>query len=337
MNQLINSPIILFIIIILSSGVLIKATHLCLSAIRALMHASGLSQFGIASFILAFATSIPELSVTISASFHGQGQLALGNISGSNIANLSLILGGAALIAGSLKATDSFIKEDIFYVFLAGTTPLMLLLDNHLSRLDGLFLLVVYIIYNFTVLRNNRQELAKRELNRSSRWHRLWVKISDPHLEWASLKLGISLVLILVSADIIVQAATLLATSLNLPTIVIGMIIIGVGTSLPELSFEIIAIKNKEVEMAFGNILGSVVTNSTLILGISALINPINLRETPLSHWIASLVFISIFALFWLLVWTKHRLERWEGALLVISYLIFASLQIGNAYVINLP
>lgn len=335
MNEVFSHPLALFAAIIVSALVLIKATHYCLSALRTIIQASGFSEYGFASFLLAFATSIPELSVSITASLHGQGLLALGNVVGSNIANISLILGGAALIAGSLKATDEFIREDVFYVFLAGATPFMLLLDNTLSRSDGLFLIAVYIIYNLTIMRSNRHELAKRELDRTSRWHRLWVKISDPHLNYATLKLIISLIVILAASEGVVRASTGLAELISIPTIVMGMIVIGIGTSLPELTFEIIAIRKKEIEMAFGNILGSVVTNSTLILGVAAIMHPITLSASPIAHWFSSLIFIVIFALFWMLVWSKHRLERWEGALLVAVYTLFAGIQIGNSLLMS--
>jgi cation:H+ antiporter len=308
--------------------VMVRATDLMMDAVRTLILSTRIGAYGIASFLLAFSTSLPELMVGISAGLQNQPDLVLGNVIGSNIANLSLILGGAAALSGVLKATDRFVKRDVFYVFLAGSLPLVLMIDGALDRLDGVILILVYVIYNLTILERKRERLARREVHESPFWRRIIVRVSHVHVDRSVTILLVGSALLIVAADMVVRLAIEVATITQLPVILVGLFVVAVGTSLPELVFEIVAIRKGEVAMAFGNILGSVVTNSTLIIGVTLLISEIRLDGGMSSYLIASIAFVIVFFVFWLMVWTKHVLERWEGALLVVIYAVFAVLEI---------
>jgi cation:H+ antiporter len=137
-------------------------------------------------------------------------------------------------------------------------------------------------------------------------------------------------VLLIVAADLIVNVATQTAILLNVPLLLIGMFVVAIGTSLPELVLEITAIRREESSMAFGNILGSVVTNSTLILGVTVMLSEIQLEQGMMGYLLATVAFIGAFFLFWLFVWTKQTLERWEGAVLVMFYLGFVMMEVGG-------
>jgi len=304
------------------SFLLIKATDILIGSLRSLILATGIGAFGAASFILAFSTSLPELLVGISAALQGESILSLGNVIGSNIANLSLVVGGAAALSGILPATSNFLRKDVFYVFLAGSFPLLLLLDGRLTKLDGLILLVVYVIYNMSVLERKREKLAEKSMEEEPVWRRILVRLNHKGFERSVGHLAVGVLLLVISADMIVRIATEIAHLAGIPVILVGLFIVAVGTSLPELAFEIAAIRKRQVQMAFGNILGSVVTNSTLILGVTVLISPITVIYESQAYLIASLIFIAVFLLFWWFVWTKKRLDRWEGAALVIFYLL---------------
>ena len=115
------------LLIVIFCFLLIKATEILVQALNSLAKSTHLGKFAITSFLLALATSLPELFVGISAALEGSPELALGNVLGSNIANLSLVIGGAAIIGGTLAVTGGFLKEEIFYTFLAGALPLLLL------------------------------------------------------------------------------------------------------------------------------------------------------------------------------------------------------------------
>lgn len=306
------------------SILLIKATEIVTDSLQQLAEITKVGKFAITSLLLAFATSVPELVVGITAALEGRPNLALGAILGSNIADISLVIGGAALIGGSFSVAGEFLKMDIFSVFLAGVMPLMLLMDNQLSRVDGLILLFIYGMYNYGLLRkrvdrssSGQERLLRRMLvpgtrRKLNRW-----------LAW----LFLGAAMLIFSADMIVKSGIMLAKGLNLPVFIIGLFLVAVGTSLPELSFEIGAVKRKQVGMALGDLFGSVVANSTLILGIVSLIAPIKLDRGLNAYLLAAAAFGVIFILFWYFVRTKKRLERWEGALLIIAYFLFMMLE----------
>jgi cation:H+ antiporter len=146
--------LIYFLLLVGFSLLLIKATEILTDSLQELARITRIGKFAITSLLLAFATSVPELVVGITAALEGRPNMALGTVLGSNIADISLVIGGAAVIGGSFSVAGEFLRLDIFSVFLAGVLPLMLLLDNKLSRVDGIILLLVYGIYNFGLLRN---------------------------------------------------------------------------------------------------------------------------------------------------------------------------------------
>lgn len=306
--------------------VLIKATNLTASAVEALINHSRQRKFGLVVFLVALSTSLPELIVSTVASLNGQGELALANIIGANIANISLILGGAALIAGSLKASDTIIKKEMVSVFLIGCLPLLLLMDQQLSRLEGLALILLYIIYIQREL-VKKQKQAVPPPKAEEQIKNLLHKLGNHTLEKRLLLVGVGLILMLLSAEGIVRTATALANFAQVPSFLIGLFVVSVGTSLPELLFEIVAIRHHQSTMAFGNIIGSMVANGTVILGLAALIRPIQLTASMPSYLISIMGFILIFGLFWLFTKSKHRLDRWEGLALVAAYGVFGLIQ----------
>ena len=126
----------------------------------------------------------------------------------------------------------------------------------------------------------------------------------------------------LVSADVIVRVAKLFALSLGIPVFVVGLIILAIGTSLPELVFSFRSLKSHESGMFFGNILGSTIANSTLVIGLTAMIAPVGAGSNG-SYTMAALTFMLVSLLFWLFARTKHRIDWWESGILVIIYLTF--------------
>ena len=314
------------ILIFLLSFILVKATDILIVNFEALSAKTKIRKFALTSLILGLATSLPELFVGLSASFAGKSILSLGNIMGANIANLSLVVGGAALISGALRVEDIFLKKDVFYVFLAATAPMILLTDKVLSRIDGLILLTLYVFYQIVIFseKKHRQEFKKTQ--EIGVIHRLIRKMN--HLETKK-EIGwilLSIIILLFSADFLVKIAMKLAVVLNLPLILIGLLIVSVGTTLPELVFSIKAIKDKQSSMVFGNLSGSIVANATLIIGLVALISPIRIQAFT-SYLLATMAFVIIFGLFYFFIRTKHRLDRWEGLILFLIYLLFIIFQ----------
>lgn len=315
------------LLIIFFSFLLVKATDILIISFRSLARRSKVGQFALTGLVLAGATSLPELFVSLAASLRGNSNLALGNIIGSNIANLSLVIGGAAVVGGSLQVRGGFLRRDVFYAFLAGSAPMILLFDRVLSRSDGLILLAVYCFYQFLVFggRSIQVQGEKEEKTTFRLWRQLNHSKARRELAWIFFGVG----LLLFSAEILVRLAVLVAGMLNLPVLLIGLFVVAVGTSLPELAFEIEAIRGKQAQMAMGNLLGSVVTNGTLIIGIASLISPVRIVALK-EYLLATVAFVFIFGCFYLFIRTKHRLDRWEGVLLICVYIIFFFLELNK-------
>jgi cation:H+ antiporter len=132
---------------------------------------------------------------------------------------------------------------------------------------------------------------------------------------------------LIVASDLIVKLAIQMAELIHIPVLLIGLFLVSIGTTLPELTFEIKTIGQEEYLMVFGNIVGSIVANSALILGLVALLSPINLGRGVGPYMVAVIAFVVMYAIFWFFVYSSKRLERWEGLALVLFYLVFVLVQ----------
>lgn len=313
---------IYFILVAIFSVLLIKATDILIINFRSLAKRTRMGKFALTTIILALATSLPELFVGITSAYEGLPNLALGNVIGANIANLSLVVGGAALIGGTLKVKGSFFKTDVFYAFLAGLAPIILLLDRSLSRLDGLILLFLYGFYSILVLTEQRRHLSTKGETKESVVYQLLRRLNhrEAGREIGWIFLGVALLLF--SADMLVRMAKQLALGLNIPILLVGLFFVSIGTTLPELAFELKSLREREPKMFLGNLLGSIVANGTLVIGVTALIRPIRVRAFE-EYLLATITYVVVFSIFYFFIRTKHRLERWEGAFLIGFYLAF--------------
>lgn len=313
------------ILIFLLCFVLIKATDILVVNFIALSQKTRLRKFALTGLILGLATSLPEFFVGLSAAIEGKPILSLGNIIGANIANLSLVVGGAALLGGTVLVHGDFLRRDSFYAFLAAASPMLLLTDKVLSRLDGFILLALYVFYQIVVFTEHPGHLQKDKEEKPGRLLRRFnysSKTKYKEIGW--IFLGIALLLF--AADALVKIAVNLAMAFNLPLLLIGLLIVAVGTTLPELVFEIEASRNRQSSMFLGNLLGSIVANGTLIIGLVALISPFRI-QTLESYLLSTISFLLIFVIFYFFIRTKHRLDRWEGGLLLLIYLIFVFIE----------
>lgn len=318
--------IVVYLLLLMGFGLLlIKAADMVTDSLQELAGLTHLGRFAVTSLLVALATSIPELTVSISAALAHNPEISLGVILGSNIANVSLVVGAAAIIGGTLSVAGQFLKFDVFSVFLAGALPLILMFDGQLSRVDGIILLLIYVIFNYGILKEKPRDFGEaggrfklKILNNSKIRKRV-----GKGLIW----LGLGVALLIFSGDMLINIAVNLAEILKVPVFLIGMFLIAIGATVPELTFEARAIKKHQAGMVLGNLLGSVVVNSTLILGMTALIYPIKLSQGINGYLLGAAAFGVMFILFWQLVKTKKKLERWEGAILVGVYLVFMAVE----------
>jgi len=322
----IKTMVVLYLLLIfIFCFLLIKATDILMVNLKSLVSRTKFDAFAISSLIVGLGTSLPELFVGITAAMRGTSELSLGNVVGANIANLSLVIGGAALIGGTVYVQGEFLRRDIFWAFLAGATPMLLLFDKQLSRVDGIILLAFYGFYQTAVFREQKKGTVFKEdegfIQRLIR--RLKHRETRRELGWIFLAIAI----LLFSGEMIVRIAKEMALSLDLPLILVGLLLVSLGTTLPELFFELEAIKRKESEMVFGNLSGSIVANGTLIIGLVSLISPLK-DQVFAGYFTACAVFIFMFFLFYYFVRTKRKLERWEGGILLGLYFVFLLLEL---------
>lgn len=304
-----------------SSLVLIKSGT---SGVKALIRIAQFLKWGefILSFILiAFATSIPEFFVSIASAWHFRTDLAFGNIIGSNIINLTIVIAISVFIAKELSTKNLLIQKSSFYTILISLLPVILILDKNISRADGMILLFCFFFYFFKIYqkRRNYNKIISNHLKRDFRKFRLFLKE-------LIIFFG-SFFLLLVSAEIVVRSALKIAEFVNLPPIIIGATIIAFGTNLPEIIFGIRSITLGHKEMVLGGILGSVVVNSSLILGMSFIISPLKIFK--FSSYVTGIIF-TLLVLFFFFIFEKtgKKISRKEGFFLLFLYFLFVFFEI---------
>lgn len=315
------SALLVFLIIVFSV-VLIKSADITVIALKKLVNGKGI--IGISAIIIAIGTSFPELFVGITSAFSGKASLSLGVALGSNIANIALIGAGAALLSGTVSISGENLKKIIWISFACGILPYLLLLDGYLGRSDGLVMIFVYLSYILYFFPRYKEKVLEGGHNHGIVLSKFVGRIEHfAESQWKSLAgvfIGISLMLF--SADTIVKFSTILAERVNIPIFVIGLFVLAIGTSLPEFAFSLRSLKDGEPQMFIGNLLGSIVANTTLIIGLSVFINPVVVLS-PSKYLFPGIVFVFVYLLFCLFIKSKKRLDRWEAAILVLLYIAF--------------
>ncbi len=266
--------------------------------------------------ILAMGSSAPEMVVSGSAALAGKTDTAVGNVLGSNIANIAFILGVSALVS-PLAINPKMLKREIpilvFVTLLAGGV----LSDYHLSIVDGVTLFAIFAIFIITMIRlSNKKKEDLSDINDeipsgvSNKAALIWVVIG--------------LILLPFSADTLVDSATIIAKYYGMSDLIIGLTIIAIGTSLPELAASLAGIKKGETDMAVGNIIGSNIFNILAVMGIPAFLNPSSIDAYAMSR--DYLIMFVLTILLVIMALDKHRrINRWEGFVL---FAIFVGYQI---------
>lgn len=316
-------PLLSILKIIFFSLILIKASGLLAVHLKSVARKTKLGGFFLTSFIVGLATSLPELFVGLTSALNGVPNISLGNAIGSNIANMTLVAGGAALLAGKLKIHNHSYATDLLHAFLAGMAPLFLLMDNSLSRVDALILIALYFFYNYAILKKRNAKLHQNDADMITTILR---RITHPNNGKDYMYIFLSIAAILFSADMIVRIGMSLAVSLNISALLVGLFFVAIGTSLPEFVVEFQAIRRQDAPLYMGNLLGSIVANGTLIVGLTALIAPIEIQAFN-DYLTATLAFLFIFFVFYFFIRTKEMVNRAEGFILILIYAVFAAIE----------
>ena len=269
----------------------------------------GLSRLVIGLTVVAFGTSAPELAATLSAVAGGVPELGVGNVLGSNTANVGLILGVAALIY-PLSSTAHFVKREVPVMLLVSILLLPAFWDGSLSRLEGLAAVLMLGLYLWRTVATGTVPLEDDAPPPRPLWQSL-----------GSVLLGVAL--LVAGAQLLIIGAVDIARGLGVPEVVIGLTLVAFGTSVPELASSVVAAVKREPDLILGNVIGSNVFNVLAVLGVTSLLQPfpVSLTETRLDIG----VMLGFGTALGLLMLPKRRLNRLSGGLLVIAYLSYAA------------
>jgi len=270
-----------------------------------------ISEYMGAFIIMAFSTSLPELFIAISSAMAKNSALAFGTVIGSNIADITLIGGIAVILARKVKITRLAIKTDVIAMIALAALPMILMLIGQtLSRIDAAILLIVFIAYSIHLMKTKKKYKTK-----------LKNKIKRIYVIGSVFVFILSLMLLYASSHYVVKYGTELALGLFLPPIFVGLFFLALGTSLPELVFTVKAMTKNHTEFAIGDLIGSVVMNSTLVLAVAAFIFPIHVN---FFLFLTSAIFMILSTvLFASFVRSGEKFTYLEGISLLILYILF--------------
>ncbi|MFZ2258216.1 MAG: calcium/sodium antiporter [Clostridiaceae bacterium] len=308
-----------YFLLLIGFALLVKGADYFVDGASNIAGALRVSPLLIGLTIVAFGTSAPEASVSFIAALEGNSNVAIGNVVGSNIFNTTFILGVASMVF-PLTVKSQTIRKEIPFALLAAIVLFLLISDiqlqnydiNAISRTEGLVLLLffaIFLYYVFEVARNNR-ELKNQDP--SAQVKPSWVKN-------LALTVG-GIVGIMIGGNLVVENSILIALSLGMSETLVGLTIVAVGTSLPELVTSVTAALKKQTEIALGNVIGSNIFNIFFILGISAAIHPLSV-DSKIFLDVFLMIIVTLLVL--VISRTNYQITKKEGAFLSVIYIIY--------------
>ncbi|MCH7904976.1 MAG: calcium/sodium antiporter [Armatimonadetes bacterium] len=279
-----------------------------------LAKALGISPLVVGLTIVAFGTSSPELAIATSAAMSGNGALAIGNVVGSNIANVLLILGLAAVIA-PLIVTKRLIRLDVPFMIVLSLLMYAMASDGSIARWEGITLFVIAIVYTTFLIRHSRRQPQQEEVP---------VEKTGPIRTWRDVLLILAgLAMLILGSKLLVTGAMNIAHALNVDELIIGLTVIAIGTSAPEIATTVTAAIKGQREMAIGGVIGSNIFNILLVLGVASSIapNPIPVPASALAFDIPVMIVVAVACV--PIFFTGFKIMRWEGVLFLCYYIAY--------------
>ncbi|MBM7604908.1 cation:H+ antiporter [Metabacillus crassostreae] len=309
-----------YILLLVGLALLIKGADYFVEGASSIARSLNVSPLLIGLTIVAFGTSSPEATVSIIAALEENAGVALGNVVGSNIFNITLVVGITALL-NPLKVESETIRKEIPYTLLASTVLFVLISDislqaldaNFITRSDGFILLLffaIFLYYIFEVARHSRDKVKEESADTPK---------SSSKVKNTVFTIG-GLAAIIFGGDIVVDNATTIAFSFGMSETLVGLTIVAIGTSLPELITSITAAIKKESEIALGNIVGSNIFNILFVLGAASVVSPLAVDS---KIFIDVLLMIIITVVLLVFSRTGFRIGKREGVFLIISYIVY--------------
>lgn len=301
-----------YLLLILSLVILYFGAEWLVGGASSFASRLGISPLIIGLTIVSMGTSAPELVVSIKAAMQGQSALSVGNVVGSNLFNIVLILGISALVF-PLKVKRQLLKFDVPVMVIVTALFMVLFLDGRFSYTESLIFIILFIGYITFLfvksLKNRDQEADSDENDGSIKQNKHW--IID------IVMIGLGLAGLIYGSDMLVDNAIIIATHLGMSEAIIGLTIVAAGTSMPELATSVVAALKKQSDIAIGNAVGSNIFNLLLILGVAGFVYPI---ETPDINILDNLFMLGVSILLWLFMKMGTQINRWQGAVFLLLY-----------------
>ena len=260
--------------------------------------------------IVAMGTSLPECAVSVTASLNNQNELAISNVIGSNIFNLMVVCGACALFAPLLVEVGTLKREFPFSFVCAGLLLVLGYFGMSLGHIDGIVMMIIFAAY-LTYMVLSAKKARKAEVQENDGAYKIlpiWKCVLFILGGAAAIKFG---------GDFVVDGASVIAAKFGLSPNLIGLTIVSMGTSLPELVTSIVAARKNEVDMAVGNVIGSNIFNILLVLGVAGAISPI---AFAMENMIDIILLIVMSVIVWIMAWTNKKIVRSEGAVMLAIY-----------------
>lgn len=323
MNNIIN-----IVILIIGFILLIKGADIFVDGSSSIAKKIGIPSVIVGLTIVSLGTSAPELAVSSISALQGNNGIAIGNVLGSNIFNTLVVLGGTA-IAMPLIIRKRIVKRDFFVNILVAIILYIIAFgisfngkDGLISRIDGVILLLLCIIYTIVLIRSAIKDKGSRDTDMESKVATTNIRIG-PNI----IKIIVGIIGIVLGGKFVVDSATNIAYSIGMSEKLVGLTIVAVGTSLPELVTSIVAALKGETEIAIGNVLGSNIFNILLILGLSSTINPIVVTGNLYMDLLFLIIVTIIIGI--IIFFNKDKeikkLNRLEGTVLILVYVVYLS------------
>ncbi len=299
-----------YVVFLISMAALIYGADFIIKESERVALHFNISHFVIGATLIAFGTSLPEMAASMVASYHEKSDMAIANVVGSVIFNITLVLGVVFMIAKSINPHRDLFSKDSIWVIVPVIIFYIMIQDGEISRLDGILFLLMMVSYLFSLFSSSKEkfeseideDLKKREFN--------WLK--------STLLLLVGFIFTIGGANFVVESGTNIAHSLNVDEWIVGLFLISLGTSLPELVVSLVAIKKGNLEMSIGNIIGSNVANFSMVLGGASLINPLTIDVSATSYDILIMISASLTLLFIL----ANKIYNKAGGIFLLSVLV---------------
>jgi cation:H+ antiporter len=280
-----------------------------------------LSPFIIGVTIIALGTSLPEISTSIISVLQGHSEIVIGNVIGSNIANILLVLGITAIAGKHLKVNKNIIMVDLPFLIASAIMLFLTTYDGQFTIIEGILSLLglgTYLLYNAKCDHKLEieEEKAIKKLEKVTKKHQNTKKLSKKY----PLYLLLSGTLLYFSANYTIESVVKLGEIFNIGTEIIAMSAIAIGTSLPELMVSVVAAKNGKTDIAIGNITGSNIFNALAVMGIPSLFGPLSIPTEVIYFHIPAMILITIYYVF---VTMEREIFKWEGMMMVLLYAAF--------------